>query len=55
MFGTLALLVQNSGHLLEKDELMKRVWPDACVEESSLTRNVSTLRKILGDGARLSF
>ena len=30
---TLLLLVENAGHLVDKDELMKRVWPDAFVEE----------------------
>lgn len=46
---TLILLVQNSGHIVEKDELMKTVWPDAFVEEAGLTRNVSVLRKVLGE------
>src|SRR5215472_9247518 len=45
---TLLVLVQNSGHTLEKDELMKTVWPDAIVEENNLTQNISTLRKVLG-------
>lgn len=46
---TLIVLVQNSGHIVEKDELMKTVWPDAFVEEAGLTRNVSVLRKVLGE------
>ena len=50
VFDTLVLLVRNSGHLLAKDELMNQVWPDAVVEEGSLTRNISTLRRALGDG-----
>jgi TolB-like protein/DNA-binding winged helix-turn-helix (wHTH) protein/tetratricopeptide (TPR) repeat protein len=50
VFDTLVLLIRNSGHLLEKDELMNQVWPDAVVEEGSLTRNISTLRRALGDG-----
>jgi TolB-like protein/DNA-binding winged helix-turn-helix (wHTH) protein/Tfp pilus assembly protein PilF len=50
VFDTLLLLIQNSGHLLEKDELMNKVWPDAVIEEGSLTRNISTLRRVLGDG-----
>ncbi len=47
---TLLVLVQHSGHLVEKDELMKQVWPDAFVEEGGLTRNISVLRKILNNG-----
>src|SRR5437763_16795230 len=50
VFDTLVLLIRNSGHLLEKDELMDKVWPDAEVEEGSLTRNILTLRRVLGDG-----
>ncbi|HSE97310.1 MAG TPA: winged helix-turn-helix domain-containing protein, partial [Blastocatellia bacterium] len=48
-FDTLLALVENSGHVVEKDELMERVWPDTVVEESTLTQNISTLRKALGE------
>ena len=48
-FETLLVLVQSSGHLVEKDELMKRVWADDFVEEANLARNVWTLRKALND------
>src|SRR5579863_9318909 len=47
-FDTLHLLVRNSGHLLEKDELIKMLWPDTFVEEGSLSNNVFLLRKALG-------
>jgi len=47
-FDTLVALVQRSGHLMEKDELMKAVWENAFVEESNLTNNVYALRKMLG-------
>ena len=50
-FDTLLALVENSGQVLEKNELMKRVWPDAVVEENNLTQNVSALRKIIGEDA----
>lgn len=46
-FETLLVLVENRGRIIEKEELMKRVWPDAFVEEGGLTRNISTLRKAL--------
>jgi TolB-like protein/DNA-binding winged helix-turn-helix (wHTH) protein len=49
-FDSLALLVENQGHLLEKEELLKRVWPDSFVEESSLAQHISLLRKVLQDG-----
>src|SRR5438034_5840985 len=48
-FDTLLVLVQSSGHLIEKDELMKRVWADDFVEEANLARNVWTLRRALND------
>lgn len=48
-FETLAWLVQNCGRLVEKDELMRQIWPDTFVEEGSLARNISVLRKTLGE------
>src|SRR5215472_14122514 len=48
-FEILLALVQNSGHLLHRDELMKEVWPDTVVEENNLTQNISALRKALGE------
>jgi Tol biopolymer transport system component/DNA-binding winged helix-turn-helix (wHTH) protein len=49
-FDTLLALVRQSGHVLEKDELLKQVWADTVVEEVNLARNIWTLRKALGDG-----
>jgi len=49
VFDTLLVLVENSGHILNKDEVIKTVWPDSIVEEASLTKNISTLRKALGE------
>ncbi len=49
-FETLVALVERGGHLVEKDELLKEVWPDAFVEEGSLARNIHELRKALGEG-----
>src|SRR5262245_55781133 len=49
-FEILVALVERSGHLVEKEELMKVVWADAFVEESNLTNNVSSLRKLLAQG-----
>ncbi len=49
-FETLLALVENSGHVVPKDELIKRVWPDTFVEEGTLVQNIATLRRALGDG-----
>ncbi|HKQ06732.1 MAG TPA: winged helix-turn-helix domain-containing protein [Blastocatellia bacterium] len=50
-FDILLLLVENRGRVVEKDELMRRVWPDTAVEESNLTQNIYVLRKIFSAGA----
>ena len=50
IFDILLALVESNGRVLEKDELMQEVWPDTFVEEGNLARNVSTLRKLLGEG-----
>jgi DNA-binding winged helix-turn-helix (wHTH) protein/TolB-like protein/Tfp pilus assembly protein PilF len=49
VFDILLALVERGGHIVEKDDLMKRVWPDTFVEEGNLTQNVSMLRKALGE------
>ena len=48
-FDMLLVLVENRGHLMEKDELMQKLWPHTYVEEANLTNNISQLRKALGD------
>ncbi|HKY45189.1 MAG TPA: winged helix-turn-helix domain-containing protein [Pyrinomonadaceae bacterium] len=52
VFETLLTLVENSGRILEKEELMTRLWPDTFVEDSNLTYTIVQLRKTLGDDAR---
>src|SRR5262245_12316174 len=47
-FDTLLVLVERSGKVVEKSELMNLLWPDTFVEEGNLTFNISTLRKALG-------
>src|SRR5205823_4214935 len=46
---TLVALVESGGEVVEKDDLMKKVWPDSFVEEGNLTQNISVLRKALGE------
>jgi DNA-binding winged helix-turn-helix (wHTH) protein/pimeloyl-ACP methyl ester carboxylesterase/class 3 adenylate cyclase len=50
-FDTLVVLVENSGHVVSKEELIQRVWPDSFVEENNLAQNISILRKALGERA----
>jgi DNA-binding winged helix-turn-helix (wHTH) protein/class 3 adenylate cyclase len=47
-YETLLALVQNHGRVLEKEEIMRAVWPDTFVEEANLAVNISSLRKALG-------
>jgi Tol biopolymer transport system component/DNA-binding winged helix-turn-helix (wHTH) protein len=51
-FNLLHVLIQNRGHIVGKDELMKEVWPDQIVEESNLTQHISLIRKTLGENPK---
>ena len=46
---TLVVLVAAAGAVVEKDDVLKAVWPDTFVEEATLAQNISTLRKALGE------
>lgn len=53
---TLLALMEKSGEIVSKDELMNRVWSDSFVEEANLVQNIYILRKTLGkasNGERL--
>ena len=45
----LIMLLANAGHVVEKEELLREVWPNTFVEEANLAQHVFTLRKALGD------
>ena len=47
-FDTLHMLARNSGHLLEKDELIRTLWPDTFIEEGSLSNVIFLVRRALG-------
>ena len=49
VFDTLLALVESSGRVIERDELIRKVWAETIVEEGGLTRNISVLRKALGE------
>lgn len=48
-FATLLKLIQAKGRVVDKETLIREVWADSFVEDNSLTRNISVLRKALGD------
>lgn len=50
-FDTLCALVRRGNHLVGKDELLTEVWADAIVEENNLDKNISLLRRVLGERA----
>ncbi len=49
VLNTLLVLVRNNGHVVEKDVLMKEVWPDEYVEEGNLAQHIFMLRRALGE------
>jgi DNA-binding winged helix-turn-helix (wHTH) protein/Tol biopolymer transport system component len=52
VFDTLLILLESHHRIVEKEELMRRLWPDVFVEETNLTFNIQQLRKALGDSAQ---
>ncbi len=49
VFDTLVLLVERSGHVVSKDELMRLLWPRGYVDESNLTKHIWLIRRALGE------
>lgn len=49
LFSALLLFVENAGALLDKDALMRALWPGLVVEENSLSQVISSLRRALAD------
>lgn len=50
-FSILLVLLEKPGEVVEKEELIQKVWPDTFVTEANLTQNISSLRKALGEKA----
>lgn len=46
---TLLVLVERAGHIVEKEELLGKVWPGVFIEEGNLARHIFNLRQVLGD------
>src|SRR3954467_5597956 len=49
-YETMSDLVEHAGTVVDKDELIRAVWPDTAVEENNLTQNISLLRRLFGEG-----
>ena len=52
-FETLLVLIQHAGAVVDKSVLLKRIWPDTDVEENSVAKAVSEVRKALGEDPRI--
>ena len=48
-FEILMVLLKQRGEVVDKDALMRQVWPDTAVEENNITVAISALRKALGE------
>lgn len=48
-FNALAILAGSPGRVVEKAELVRKVWPDVHVDDAALAKTVFTIRKALGD------
>lgn len=48
-FETLLVLLESGGRIIEKEELLRKIWPDTFVEDISLAKKISLLRKVLGE------
>lgn len=48
-FDTLVYLVESAGQTLDRDVLLRVLWPGVIVEENSLSQTISTLRQALGE------
>ena len=49
-FDALVYLVENVGRVVTRAELMEALWPDAIVEDNTLSRTIMQVRRVLGDG-----
>src|SRR5437016_5627762 len=49
VYETLIALISQSGHVVDKEELMRQVWPDVVVEENNLTGNIYALRRAFAE------
>ena len=52
---TLVSLVRSAGQVISKEELLSQIWPNTFIEEGSLARSISILRKALDDGSGQEF
>ncbi len=49
-FDTLVYLVEHAGGLVDRDELLRNIWPKRVIEDNNLNQAIATLRRVLGEG-----
>jgi DNA-binding winged helix-turn-helix (wHTH) protein len=50
LFDLLVIFIEHRGRILEKEELIRSLWPESVVEDSNLTVSINALRAVLSDG-----
>jgi DNA-binding winged helix-turn-helix (wHTH) protein len=50
--AVLGLLLERRPSLVTKKDLLERIWPERCVEESNLSIAIAQLRRVLADDAQ---
>src|SRR5215813_9371076 len=50
LYALLVIFIEHQGRMLEKEELIRSLWPDSVVEDSNLTVSITELRATLSDG-----
>ncbi len=50
LFSLLVIFIEHHGQILEKQELIRSLWPDSVVEDNNLTVTINELRAVLNDG-----
>jgi len=48
-FDTLVYLVEHAGELVDRDEILRSVWPKRVIEDNNLNQAIATLRRVLGE------
>src|SRR5215472_13798533 len=52
VFALLALLVENNGRLISRDEIVERIWGGRIVSEAALSSRIKSARAAIGDDGR---
>jgi len=51
-FALLRFFVENAGRLIDRDEIMRAIWPDIFVTDDSIAQCISDIRRALGSNGQ---